>query len=1125
MTSPIQNRSDLSHPRLQRYLYPVAKRIRQTDLLRQRIKFMLGALAIASIIALFSFLYPPAADFSLIAIALFISGFLIYFWKSESRHTLDYLAAARAIEAEHPALNQALVTAVEQELQGEQNFFSQHVTEQAIASESRTLWYQAGKAESLIARLKYLGTLFALLNVLFINFLATKNAGSIEEQERIALATETKLSVEPGDLEVERGSSIVVTARFEGALPEGAQLEVLQDNGETNSFEMAQSLSDPVFAYSLQRIQTGLCYRISYDDTSSPDYRVQVYDLPELLQADADLVFPTYTNWQNRTIEDTLRISAIEGTRLDYSFNANKPISSAYLLDERGHRIDLETNNQQRTQFTFSDTLTEKQNYTLHLVDDASRQNPYPPELRIDTIPNQRPTLRFSSPRGDQRLSPIEEVTFTGTASDDFGLLDYGIGFVIASQPKTEISLTENAPEARNLKAEISHLLALEDFEIEAKDSISWYLWADDFGPDGKLRRSTGDLFFADIRSLDEIFREQDQGGGGQGGPSEQGIELIEKQRRIVISVFRIKNTATRAENVVDDIDIVQRSQVEALNELQQLIPELNEPSARQAAIEAQRFMEGVDLGLTNAVDEPSLQPLELAWSDAQKAYQELVKLSEDEFNVSRSQNQSAGSGGGTSRNQAQLNELDFRQEESRYETASEAQPLSSPEERQNLELISKLNELSRRQDDMNERLQDMQTALAEVESEEERERIEHELKRLQEEQRQLMADADQAIQQAGNRESARQARQQLEEVRDNMQRATEQLEQGEVSQALASGTRAQDTLEQTREQMREQNSSEFSEAMRQARYQARELAEQQRDLESELQQFEQSFQRSLDDSEEREALAEKIDQQADQLDEFLEEVRQIAEGSENVEPGLFRQLYQVLRDSNGSQFDERYENSAQFLRQGFLREAQDGQQGIAEDLELLSEAIADAAESILGDETSTMEFAQSELDSLSQQLQEERESNTQPGNNRGSSDGQGSQPQASSIEEMIRDALADIAESGNGPITGGSFNDWIDRLSTVESLIDEPLARARISEARETAESMRRDFKRQGAVPQWEIVEDEVAAPLNDVRAWLATELNRIENPDALQPVDRDPIPEEYDAFVRRYYESLGED
>ncbi|WP_157469750.1 hypothetical protein [Gemmata sp. SH-PL17] len=46
---------------------------------------------------------------------------------------------------------------------------------------------------------------------------------------------------------------------------------------------------------------------------------------------------------------------------------------------------------------------------------------------------------------------------------------------------------------------------------------------------------------------------------------------------------------------------------------------------------------------------------------------------------------------------------------------------------------------------------------------------------------------------------------------------------------------------------------------------------------------------------------------------------------------------------------------------------------------------------------------------------------------------------------------------------------------------------------------------------------------PLNELRDRVAEEVRRRESPDALVPIDRDPVPPEFVDGVRRYYERLG--
>ncbi|MBC2604783.1 hypothetical protein [Pelagicoccus albus] len=1106
--------------------------------MRTRSKRFLWSGLLAFPLLAIALVLPFWASTALILLSGIAIGITLYSHFHEQKIPLDFLKAARLIESENPEINQSLVTAVENELSAnaQKSFFSKRVLDEALEQPSRKGWKRCGRKKLLISRIQYLGSLGIYLLVMLATYLATENQIQIQiqgvPQESLA---DTSLSVEPGDVEIERGSSQVLIARFTGTAPTEARLELTESSGETTSLKMAKSLSDPVFAYTLTSVSEPVSYRIAYADQSSESYQIEVFDLPTLVRADVSLDYPEYTGWQDRSIEDTLRVSAIEGTHLEYRFATNKAIREAYLEDDNGNQIDLRPTNNAATQFVLSDNIRKSANYSLRLIDLENRKNAIPPKIRIEAIPNKRPSLIVDTPQGDQRFTALQEIQFSGLASDDFGLLDYGIGFAFSGDESSEQSLKTAGQTSKELKADLSFDVSLEARNAAPRDSFSWYLWADDFAPDGSVRRTTGDLFFAEVRPFDEIFREQDQGGTQQGQAAGQGLDLLEKQRRITISLFRIKNDEPSPASATENLNTIQQSQFEAYTELQQIQQMLEKPAAVEAAREALRFMEGVEVSLVQAIDETTLGPLPAAWSDAQSAYQELLKLNDSEFAVSRSQNQGGGSGRSASSNQRQIDELDFRQEDSRYETSTQAQALSSPEERQNLELIAKLNELSRRQDDLNDRLQEMQAAIANAKTEEERREAERELKRLEEEQRQLMQNADEAIQQAANREGSRETREQLQEARERMQQSADQLQEGQVSQALASGSRARETLEQSKEQMRKRNSSAFSEAMREARRQARDLAENQERLQQDIENFEEEFGRSLDDRSQREALADEIDQQSEDLESFLQQIQEVAEGSEAVEPGLYRDLYQLLRDSSGAEFEERYNQSSQLLRQGFLSDANTGQSRLTEDLQELSDRVAQAAGSILGNESAELAFAEEELEDLQEQLDSERRSSggseeRSPSGAPTSANSESASPaeesSSGSLEDQLRQAFSEFGgATGGGPITGGGFDEWIERLSTVEALIEEPQIRSRIEEARERAEDARRDFKRHGELPQWDMVENGIATPLNEASAWLRSELNRIENPDTLQPVDSDPVPEAYESFVRRYYESLGDD
>ncbi|HZN65602.1 MAG TPA: hypothetical protein VFB66_09885, partial [Tepidisphaeraceae bacterium] len=113
---------------------------------------------------------------------------------------------------------------------------------------------------------------------------------------------------------------------------------------------------------------------------------------------------------------------------------------------------------------------------------------------------------------------------------------------------------------------------------------------------------------------------------------------------------------------------------------------------------------------------------------------------------------------------------------------------------------------------------------------------------------------------------------------------------------------------------------------------------------------------------------------------------------------------------------------------------------------------------------------------------------------------------------------------NGNeGPLTGGNFRDWSDRLRDVEEMVTDPRLRAEAARIRDRARSVRAEFNRHSNQPNWDLVKETIGEPLVELRDAVVQELLRRESAEALVPIDREPVPPEYAEQVRRYYERLG--
>ena len=181
---------------------------------------------------------------------------------------------------------------------------------------------------------------------------------------------------------------------------------------------------------------------------------------------------------------------------------------------------------------------------------------------------------------------------------------------------------------------------------------------------------------------------------------------------------------------------------------------------------------------------------------------------------------------------------------------------------------------------------------------------------------------------QTGNQQGAQlaQQRQQLEQTRNEVQNAADQLAQNNPDQALASGTRAQQELQQLQDDVRRMNSAQFSEEMRQMRNDARQLDQDQQDIGNQINQLANPAQRQLSETEEqrqlRTDLAQRLLQQENGVSNLLDQMRQVSDKAETAEPVLSQQLYDTIRQTQQDEMNSELDSSSELVRRGFVQQA-----------------------------------------------------------------------------------------------------------------------------------------------------------------------------------------------------------
>ncbi len=212
----------------------------------------------------------------------------------------------------------------------------------------------------------------------------------------------------------------------------------------------------------------------------------------------------------------------------------------------------------------------------------------------------------------------------------------------------------------------------------------------------------------------------------------------------------------------------------------------------------------------------------------------------------------------------------------------------------------------------------------------------------------------------------------QLEQTRNDMERAAQQMQQQSASQALAAGTRAQETMQNLRNDLQRQSSSQFAEQMRQMRGQARDLTQRENEIARGLDSLNNGEHHALDNSADRQQIVQQMARQQSALTNLLAQMRAVSEQSEATEPLLSQQLYDTLRRADQMHTDNLLDVGSQLTERGFLPQASQAESMARTNLTEIARGIDRAADSVLGSETDALRYAQRQLDDLTRQVERE---------------------------------------------------------------------------------------------------------------------------------------------------------
>ena len=1109
-------------------------------------------------------------------------------WRHRHRAQADQRALALYVEEKFPDLEQRLLTSIEfSQIEGEplKGGVSPAFVEQLIKDARSHVELQRQEVERVGSpRESFIAMAAGLAACLALGLLLQESAQIRQAAQRLAwpFASEQRadirpaalpiaLIVEPGDIELQRGSPLTFTARVENAQPGALTLRLQDDRLNWRDYPMALDAADTggaTFSYYLPAVLKDSVYLVSLagDEQTSRQYQISLYDLPNVEQIDVALDFPAYTGKEDRIEIDGGDIVAAEGTEVSLTITFNKPLASAELqFADAGSTSGEGYVNSSLTidglKATARFTVKGDGVYRLSATDLQGLQSDAPLDYYIRAIEDQPPQLALRRPGADQDVMPLEEVVIEVDASDDYGLSEFVLNYAVVGAGDSVVNFLPAEPVR---SAQGSTLLYLEDMEVEPGDFVSYYLTLADnnalYGPSEVV----SDIYFLEVIPTDQEFRRSQQQGGGGGGSGQGGGEssaLVSVQKDIIAATWKLRNRLRDASNadIEADAEIIAESQREATGRAKMSIDRLSERlsfSDDSYDLAVENLSLAIEQMNLAATDLDSLQ-VTTALKPEQLALQYVLKA---EANINRtdiSMNQNSGGGGGGAQQEREdlreLFEMEMGQLENRYETPNSASQAGGT----NAEEVNKLEELARRQ----EALTRAQRNLARREQELEEEQRRRELERLRRQQEQLTADVEKLARQLAQNNQGQQSQQpqqsQQSQQRDGgspqqaqqgqqstagqqtaqqdgtaqagestaqsaIERALEQMQQAAQSDSAAiAAAQSQKALESLRDQQRElsqEGESSVSQIARRLSERGQELVRNQQALQEGLEEASRNqglgqTRREARRDEALEALLDAQRQQQRDIEEIEDMLRAVVTRGDSDDRSLLTQAQAATRDLKPIR--DEMATSNRVLRNGMLNLAIDMEQELGDQIDQLAQSLARLDPSQTQDSEGSARQVASDAQQLRQQIESLSEQaeqfNQRSAGEANETEGTGNTPSLAQMREQLENSQA-LAENLSQQLAQ-------QRGGTTQTLRGE-------ANAVGTARSIRQQLTRQNIedfLAQPELLQA-LLQPIVELEGALRAQAELESAATQLFSADEEAIPDAYRELVEQYYRTLSE-
>ncbi|MCI0487061.1 MAG: hypothetical protein L0229_10730, partial [Blastocatellia bacterium] len=751
-----------------------------------------------------------------------------------------------------------------------------------------------------------------------------------------ASASTMFISINPGTARVPRGSDQKLKAELHGFDSELAQVFIRKLDGEGWIASVMEPAKRPAeFQHMIFNIQDSVAYYIEAKGLRSPEFTLEVADLPFVKQIDLVLNFPAYTGMPSKKLEKAGEVAALLGTRVQVIAQLSMQAKAARIVLNDGTKIEMLSGGDDL--FTGEFTVKENGTYKIELTSLDGEKYNGSNEFDITVLEDHPPTVVIDKPGRDMKVTSIQEVFAQARAEDDYGISTIELYYSVNGGEEKRVQLQDLKSEAaRSLSG--AHTFFLEEHGLQPGDFISYYAKARD-NRIGGGRESTSDIYFLEVRPFDRSFRQaQQQGGGGESDGDSSA--LARRQRQIIAATFRVQRELSRYTPQEKDenfgaVTLSQESLKSDTDTLAERIrrrlgEQINEESDFAKLVE---HLKQASKEMEAAINELKAQKTKEALSPEQRALQQLLRAEAIFRDIQIAQGQGQGGGGGNQNAEelADLFELQLDKMKNQYETIQRQQ--QSGQSQQQDEIARRLEELARRQQQQLEQRMRSQmqqqgggggggSQRQQQEMIDEAQRMARELERLSRERRDpRMAEAAREMQRAA----------------DEMQRAQASSSSANSNEATARSLKALERMQEAQRSLDSSQRAGSQQSAQKLRQQAEEALKRQEEIARDVEQLareEKAGGAGAATEQKKEQLAERKETLADRMEGLEKDIDQTARSLGQEGKQASDKMREAANSIRRNRIPDRIRQTGEMIENGWYDEARSREQIIRNNIE-----------------------------------------------------------------------------------------------------------------------------------------------------------------------------------------------